>query len=176
MRVSTQSKSLEHNWNWHLKNAVRDLNRLASELEISLSDFKSDFPLLVPFPYLNRIQKGDLNDPLLLQVLPKIEEDKEVSGYILDPLQEQKPTNLPKGLIQKYRRRALIVAAAACGINCRYCFRRHFPYDQSRLDEQKWRELLEHVSLDKSLREIIFSGGDPLILPDKFLENLIQKF
>jgi len=173
MKVSTKSKSLEHNWNWHLKNAVRDPNRLATELEISLSDFKSDFPLLVPFPYLNRIQKGDLNDPLLLQVLPKVEEENEVAGYILDPLQEQKPTNLPKGLIQKYRRRALIIAAAACGINCRYCFRRHFPYDQSRLDQQKWRELLEHVSLDKTLREIIFSGGDPLILPDKFLENLI---
>ena len=77
MRVSTKSKSLEHNWNWHLKNAVRDPNRLASELEISLNDFKSDFPLLVPFPYLNRIQKGDLNDPLLLQVLPKVEEENE---------------------------------------------------------------------------------------------------
>ena len=64
MRVSKQPNSLEHNWNWHLKNAVRDVNRLASELEISLDDFKSDFPLLVPFPYLNRIQKGDLNDPL----------------------------------------------------------------------------------------------------------------
>ena len=45
MKVSTKSKSLEHNWNWHLKNAIRDPNRLASELEISLNDFKSDFPL-----------------------------------------------------------------------------------------------------------------------------------
>ena len=157
MSVSTQSISLEHNWNWHLKNAVRDLNRLASELEISLSDFKSDFPLLVPFPYLNRIQKGDLNDPLLLQVLPKVEEDIEVSGYNLDPLQEQKPTNLPKGLIQKYRRRALIVAAAACGINCRYCFRRHFPYDQSRLDQQNWQDLLQHLRLDKTLRAVSYT-------------------
>ena len=104
MSVSAQSISLEHNWKWHLKNAVRDPNRLARELEISLSDFRSDFPLLVPFPYLNRIQKGDLNDPLLLQVLPRVEEDGEVSGYILDPLQEQKPTNLPKGLIKKYPR------------------------------------------------------------------------
>ncbi len=173
MRISIQSESLEQDWSWHLKNAVRDLNRLARELEISLSDFKSDFPLLVPLPYLNRIQKGDLNDPLLLQVLPKVEEDKEVSGYNLDPLQEQKPKNLPKGLIQKYRRRALIVAAAACSINCRYCFRRHFPYDQSRLDQQKWQDLLKHFNLDKTLREIIFSGGDPLILPDKSLESLI---
>ena len=173
MRVSTQSKSFQQDWRWHLKNAVRDLNRLANELEISLSDFKSDFPLLVPFPYLNRIKKGDLNDPLLLQVLPTVEENNEVPGYILDPLQEQKPTNLPKGLIQKYRRRALIVAAAACSINCRYCFRRHFPYDRSRLNQEKWHDLMQHVNSDKSLREIIFSGGDPLILPDKFLEDLI---
>ena len=173
MRVPTQSKSLEQDWNWHLKNAVRDLNRLARELEISLSDFKSDFPLLVPLPYLNRIQKRNLNDPLLLQVLPKAEEDEEVSGYTLDPLQEQKPKNLPKGIIQKYHRRALIVAATACSINCRYCFRRHFPYDQSRLDQKKWQDLLKHLSLDKTLREVIFSGGDPLILPDKYLESLI---
>ena len=175
MKISKQSKSFQKDWHWHLKNAVRDPNLLASELEISLDDFKSDFPLLVPFPYLNRIKKGDLNDPLLLQVLPTVEESKEVSGYILDPLQEQKPTNLPKGLIQKYRRRALIVAAAACSINCRYCFRRHFPYDRSRLDHEKWQDLIRHVNLDKSLREIIFSGGDPLILPDKFLEDLILK-
>lgn len=173
MRVSTQSKSFRKDWHWHLKNAVRDLNRLASELEVSLTDCKSDFPLLVPFPYLKRIKKGDRNDPLLLQVLPTVEENKEVAGYILDPLQEQKPTNLPKGLIQKYHRRALVVAAAACGVNCRYCFRRHFPYDQSRLDQEKWQDLIQHVNLDKSLREIIFSGGDPLILPDKFLEHLI---
>ena len=175
MKISKQSKSFQKDWHWHLKNAVRDPNLLASELEISLDDFKSDFPLLVPFPYLNRIKKGDLNDPLLLQVLPTVDESKEVSGYILDPLQEQKPTNLPKGLIQKYRRRALIVAAAACSINCRYCFRRHFPYDRSRLDHEKWQDLIRHVNLDKSLREIIFSGGDPLILPDKFLEDLILK-
>ena len=174
MKVSTKSKFLEHNWNWHLKNAVRDPNRLASELEISLSDFKSDFPLLVPFPYLNRIQKGDLNDPLLLQVLPKVEEENEVSGYILDPLKEQKRTNLPKGLIQKYRRRALIIAAAACGINCRYCFRRHFPYDQARLDQQKWRELLEHVSLDKTLREIIFSDERKRVWLENLLHPLIE--
>ncbi|MBA58862.1 MAG: EF-P beta-lysylation protein EpmB [Gammaproteobacteria bacterium] len=175
MITSTKLRLHNEDWHWHLKNAIRDINNLGQKLNISLESFKSDFPLLVPLPYLNRIKKGDLKDPLLLQVLPKSEENSSQEGFYLDPLQEQTQTDSPEGLIQKYSGRALIIAAGACGINCRYCFRRHFPYHKNKLSSTKWEELIDYIKSDSSLKEVILSGGDPLLLSDQFLYKLVVK-
>jgi EF-P beta-lysylation protein EpmB len=126
------------------------------------------FPIRVPEPYLSRIRPGDPDDPLLLQVLPLSDETENRMGYISDPLEES-GSMLQKGLIRKYRSRALLMVTGQCAINCRYCFRRHFPYQDNRLSPVERQQALETLAASPEINEVIFSGGDPLVASDKLL-------
>lgn len=132
-----------------------------------------DFPLRVPRPYLNRIRKGDPDDPLLRQVLPLGAERLQVPGYVTDPLAEL-AANHQDGLIHKYKGRVLLILTGACAINCRYCFRRHFPYDDNRLGPEQWQQVLAYLHQQPQVNEVIFSGGDPLATSDKRLARMIR--
>lgn len=160
-----------HSWQWHLQHAVRNTNELAKVLELDIASVNSDFPVLVPLPYLHRIEKGNPNDPLLLQVLVQPEENQVVPGFTKDPVQEV----AHRGIIHKYRGRVLIVTAGTCAINCRYCFRRHFPYSEFQLSRDDWQNVFAYIESDPSIREVILSGGDPLIMPDRQLRELVNQ-
>ena len=78
------------------------------------------------------------------------------------------------GIIHKYHGRALVIATGACAVNCRYCFRRHFPYGETRASRNHWRAMLAELAADDSIEEVILSGGDPLSLTDDKLAELAQ--
>lgn len=132
-----------------------------------------DFALRIPRPWLDRIEKGNLNDPLLRQVLPLGDELQAVPGYITDPLAEM-DSNPHDGLIHKYQGRVLIILTSACAINCRYCFRRHFPYQDNRLGPDQWQQILTYLQQNETVSEVIFSGGDPLVSSDNRLQKMIS--
>ena len=162
-------------WQQHMKSAVRCAGELARQLEIpfeSICPVQSDgpFPLFVPLPYLARIEPGNPNDPLLKQVLPSYQENANESGSA-DPVSESEFLLTP-GLLQKYQGRALLVVNGTCAIHCRYCFRRHFPYDKIAAGRESWREPLAAIAKDESITEVILSGGDPLTLIDDSIEEL----
>ncbi len=131
------------------------------------------FSIRVPAPYLNRIRKGDPYDPLLRQVLPLSDEGLVIEGFVTDPLEEADST-AATGLIRKYRSRALLMITGQCAINCRYCFRRHFPYDEHRLSPQERTAALTKLRLAPEINEVIFSGGDPLAANDKLLARWVK--
>jgi EF-P beta-lysylation protein EpmB len=168
------------NWNKVLSGAAKDVKSLLTQLNIPLSDLTQrqqaclDFPLLVPQPFIDKMEKGNINDPLLLQVLPQSAELEVVDGFINDPLAE-KNSNLQKGLIHKYHGRVLVLLSTGCAVNCRYCFRRHFPYNENRIGKNDWAGILDYVSQDTSIEELILSGGDPLMLSDQQLEKFIKQ-
>lgn len=126
------------------------------------------FPIRVPEPFIGRMTPGNPNDPLLRQVLPRVEEVDEVAGFVRDPLQEDGAIQTT-GLIRKYRSRALLMVTGQCAINCRYCFRRHFPYDEQRLSPEDRDQVLRTLRESPELNEVIFSGGDPLAVNDRLL-------
>jgi EF-P beta-lysylation protein EpmB len=178
-QVPTQSYE-QSSWNQVLAGATRDVESLLNQLDIPLSELNQrqqaclDFPLLVPQPFIDKMQKGNPNDPLLLQVLPQSAELEVVEGFINDPLAE-KHSNLQKGLIHKYHGRVLVLLSTGCAVNCRYCFRRHFPYQENRIGKNDWQAILEYVAQDTSIEELILSGGDPLMLSDQQLEKFIKQ-
>ena len=131
------------------------------------------FPLKVTLPYLSRIKKGDINDPLLKQVLPLGYELQSHPGFKTDPVGDLAAEKLP-GLIHKYQGRVLLTLTGACGIHCRYCFRRHFDYSSSNPTRQHWQAIQDYLQSDPSIFEIIFSGGDPLSLSDHRLKRLVE--
>lgn len=173
---------LPDHWQTLLSQTLSSPAELLRYLEISDADAEQllrdadraslEFALRIPKPWLDRIEKGNLADPLLRQVLPLGEELKDVPGYISDPLAEME-SNPHNGLIHKYKGRVLIILTSACAINCRYCFRRHFPYEDNRLGPAQWQQVLTYLQDDPSITEVIFSGGDPLVSSDKRLQQMV---
>ncbi|WP_145516618.1 EF-P beta-lysylation protein EpmB [Yersinia aleksiciae] len=131
------------------------------------------FPLRVPRAFVARMQPGDPLDPLLLQVLTAREEFIAAPGFTNDPLDEQR--SVVPGLLHKYRNRALLLVKGGCAVNCRYCFRRHFPYQDNQGNKANWHQALNYIRQHPELDEIIFSGGDPLMAKDSELSWLLDE-
>lgn len=166
------------NWQQQLSDLIRSPQELSELLGLNVEDLSSGadklFELRVPRFFAGLMKKGDINDPLLQQVLPAAAELNEVSGFSSDPLKESGFNKSP-GLIHKYHGRVLLIAANQCAINCRYCFRRHFPYQDNHLGRDEWLGTLEGISKDSSISEVILSGGDPLAQSDKQLKWLTEQ-
>ena len=131
------------------------------------------FPLRVPRGFVARMRIGDPRDPLLLQVLPMGAELDELPGYRTDPVGDLAARTGP-GLLHKYHGRALLVTTGTCAVNCRYCFRRHFPYDEENASREAFGPALEVIRADASIHEVLLSGGDPLTLSDRRLAALFD--
>lgn len=138
-----------------------------------LNTINSDFPLRVPRPYASRIQRGNPYDPLLRQVLPIALENLSVPGYVSDPLGEAN-SNTMSGVIHKYHGRVLFILAGSCAINCRYCFRRSFPYQANQNSSAEWDLALDYIRQHNDISEVILSGGEPLIHSDDRLRQLVN--
>lgn len=169
----------EARWRRLLADAVRDPAELIAALGLdpallpAARAAAAGFPLLVPRGFLALMRPGDPGDPLLRQVLPVGEELRPAPGFSADPLQEAACRAAP-GLLAKYRGRALLIAHGACAVHCRYCFRRHYPYEQGPRGPRWWRAALDAVRADPACRELILSGGDPLLMPTAQLAELAR--
>lgn len=162
-------------WQRELAAAIEDPLELCRLLQIdpgvALAGVSAaqGFRLRVPRGYVARMRRGDANDPLLRQVLPVAAELIEHSGYGSDPLGEATSRRAP-GLLHKYHGRALLLTTAACAVHCRYCFRREYPYGEV---EGPWlTDALNVIREDRSIEEVILSGGDPLTLATARLQRL----
>lgn len=130
------------------------------------------FGLRVPRGFITRMRPGDRYDPLLLQVLPVAAECQPSAGFMTDPLGEAAAMAAP-GLLHKYQGRVLLTLTGACGIHCRYCFRRHYPYAEANPAGSHWDQTLNYIAQDPSIHEVILSGGDPLSLSDERLAAMV---
>lgn len=163
-----------------MKTAIRDpigLCRtlgLSPELEDAAIRASGGFPVFAPLSYVARMRPGDPNDPLLRQVLPMADELRQNPSFTEDPVGDDASTTSP-GLLRKYRGRALMITTGACAVHCRYCFRRHYPYGQGPHSPKQWSAALDEIAKDKSIEEVILSGGDPLALVDSRLAELVHR-
>jgi len=169
----------EPSWQGEVRTAVRDAGELCRRLGLpadvadAAAGGAGQFPVFVPPSYLARIGRGDPRDPLLRQVLPDRAETAEIPGFSRDPIDDTAATLQP-GVLQKYAGRALLVASGACAVHCRYCFRRHFPYHEIPHSDAAWESAMAAIAADRSISEVILSGGDPLMLVDARLAALVE--
>ena len=159
-----------------ITNPVELINILALEGDLIPAALEAAqlFPLRVPRGFVARMQTGNLADPLLKQVLPLGVELVKATGYSADPLEEIN-ANPISGLLHKYHGRVLLTVVGACGVNCRYCFRRHFPYEKNSPGLAGWEQAFNYIASDKTITEVILSGGDPLVATDTYLSKLVEK-
>ena len=166
-------------WQILLSGSIRCPEVLWKRLELPMESLPAGlkghqaFPLRVPEPYLDKIRPGRLDDPLLLQVLPVAAENDSVPGFVADPLGERS-SNPQSGLLHKYQSRVLLVLSGACAVNCRYCFRRHFPYEDNRLSSAEFSHIEAYLREHPQVNEVILSGGDPLVVSNARLANLLN--
>lgn len=165
-------------WQRQLAEAFSNVADLCRYLQLDpaslpLSPHCKEFPLRVPRGFADCMAAGDPNDPLLRQVLPLQDELEHYPGYSHDPVGDLTAA-AEAGVIHKYRGRVLLICAGACAINCRYCFRRHFPYADQQLSRQKLQQALTYIAARPEISEVIFSGGDPLLLKDDKLSYLLE--
>ena len=163
-------------WQHELAGAITDPAALARALDLDPGLFAAAgaaselFALRVPLSFVSRMRRGDPADPLLLQVMPVAAELLDRPGFGSDPLAERAAFKAP-GLLQKYRGRALLIASGACAVNCRYCFRREFPYSEQ-LGGGAVAQALDVIARDTTIEEVILSGGDPLSLSNARLQAI----
>ncbi|WP_431224092.1 EF-P beta-lysylation protein EpmB [Serratia sp. L9] len=176
--IITRNTAHREDWLHQLADVITDPDELLQLLSLNTHPQLSQghearrlFALRVPHAFVKRMRPGDANDPLLLQVLTASAEFINAPGYTTDPLDEQR--SVVPGLLHKYRNRALLLVKGGCAVNCRYCFRRHFPYQDNQGNKANWLQALEYIRQHPELDEIIFSGGDPLMAKDHELDWLI---
>ncbi|OOR90929.1 EF-P beta-lysylation protein EpmB [Moraxella caviae] len=165
-------------WQKALANAVSDVDELLGLLDLSAKDVQSFTPkrfgLRVPRAFVAKMQPKNPNDPLLLQVLPQLDETMFAAGYSTDPLAEN-AQNPIKGLLHKYQNRALITLTGACAVHCRYCFRQHFDYQSNMPSAQVKAEILAYLAADEKINEVLLSGGDPLNVSNRRLAQWLDE-
>lgn len=165
---------INQQWKYELAQAVNSTKELL--MLLGLENWLEKYPqsnpafsLRVPRAYVAKMQPGDINDPLLRQVLPAPDENDKTGQP--DPVGDLASMATP-GLLHKYHGRVLLLTTGACAIHCRYCFRQHFPYSENCKQSMQWQQSLSYIQNDTSIHEVILSGGDPLTLDDQRLKRL----
>ena len=165
-------------WQQELANGVTSSEVLLTRLGLEATqvlgvDHQPAFSVRVPEPFIKRMVPGDPHDPLLRQVLSVSEERTPTPGFVADPLDEFDCV-LP-GVLHKYRSRVLLIYRGGCAINCRYCFRRHFPYQEQTLTSRDVDLLINYLIEHPEVNEVILSGGDPLMADDSSIQDLLSR-
>jgi EF-P beta-lysylation protein EpmB len=164
------------NWRQIQRQNFRSLSALCDFLELESAQRQNllkrpPFPLNLPMRLAKKIEKGRLDDPILLQFVPSTEEMADREAFTENPVGDQQARKSGK-LLRKYADRSLLLTTGACAMHCRFCFRKHFPYSKER---KSFEPELKIIQEDHSLEEIILSGGDPLSLSNGELATLLQR-
>jgi len=168
-------------WQSQLRQVISSADQLLGLLNLQPADVgfsveaASKFALKVPLAFVHRMRLGDPRDPLLLQVLARPEELVQANGFGRNPVGETGTANPTRGIIHKYHGRVLLIVSSGCAVNCRYCFRRHFPYADNQNSRREWRDALGYIAGDTTISEVILSGGDPLLASDGYLAELVAQ-
>lgn len=182
-------------WTQAMRRAIRSQAELRRYLGLpavasdAVAAAEQQFPTFVPLEFLARIDRGNLDDPLLRQVLAVDQESDRTAGFVADPVGDQAARVSPQ-LLQKYNGRALIITTGVCGVHCRYCFRRQYDYSvagdtagraaglaagEPLADEAHWAAAMRYLKQHPSVDEVLLSGGDPLTLSDRKLFGLLEQ-
>ncbi len=177
---SHQQAEPEHwrDWRWQMANAATEVDQLLPWLTLTAKEKAAmaaaagRFPMLATPYYLSLAQSSTPRDPILRQCLPSADELGNDAG-VPDPLGEEANSPLP-GLVHRYADRALLILTSACATRCRHCLRKRlWDHTGRTLSRQQVKTALNYVAEQKGIREIILSGGDPLLLDEEFLDGLL---
>ncbi|MEK6832823.1 MAG: KamA family radical SAM protein [Nanoarchaeota archaeon] len=166
-------------WTWQFKNRIRTSNELEKYLELSIEEKEAfnkgcNLPFSITPYYLSLIPRNDFNNPIRRCMVPTVYEFIKSYGEEEDPLHEEKQSPV-EGLVHRYPDRVLLMASDICSCNCRYCTRsRVVGTSKIKENESRLNKAFEYIKSHKEIRDVIISGGDPLLLKDSKLEWILS--
>jgi lysine 2,3-aminomutase len=172
----------ESDWGAELRHSVRTAADLAAKLRLTaeetqgaLSAERAGLPLFVTPYYLALVDRDDPNCPIRRQVVPHADEARTVPGDLVDPLGEEAHTAAPE-LVVRYPDRALLLATDRCAVYCRFCTRsRMVGAGGGARSLDRLEPAFEYLAAHPEIRDVIVSGGDPLVMATERLERLIAR-
>lgn len=181
-RIPDPKQSCPNGWDdgrWQYANRITDpahlaaLARLPESSRAETARVTSTYPCAITPYYLSLARLEDPQDPILRQVLPDVRELEDEQAAAEDPLQEEHHTAVP-GLVHRYADRALVLLTNRCAVYCRHCTRKRFwrlgPRDLTR---EEFHRVLRYLQEHPEIRDVLLSGGDPLVLPDSRLDEIL---
>jgi lysine 2,3-aminomutase len=171
-----------NDWRWQLKNRITSLQQLQRLLPTLTPEEHAGTLLankklaLAITPYFfNLIDAGDENCPIRRQVVPRIEETHAAPWEMSDPCGEDAHSPVP-GLVHRYPDRVLFLVTDRCASYCRYCTRSRMVSNATGYDfHPEFERQIEYVRRHTEVRDVLLSGGDPLLLGDEKLEYLLSR-
>lgn len=170
-----------NDWQWQLGNAIRDIGALEKIINIDneerahLEQCLKKFHMSITPYYAALMDAQDKNCPVRLQSVPRLMELTDDSSDLDDPLHEDIDSPVP-GLIHRYPDRVLLLITNICSMYCRHCTRRRLVgFEDQHLDQENLDKSIEYISSNRMVRDVIISGGDPLVLSDDMLEYVLKK-
>jgi len=167
-----------YDWRWQLQHAVRSVEELVGQGLVGADAVKALGPVVERYPlcitpyYLDLAEGEGRSAPILLQCLPDERELEE--RFSADPFAEDGSTDVP-GLVQRYPDRALVMTTSACAVSCRHCTRKNLLGDGRQVaGSEDWRRLCRALRQRETVREVILSGGDPLLLESDELDHMLR--
>lgn len=161
----------EHNWQQQMRQALRSKDDLESFFEIPFP--KVDYPIFVPLNLATRIKEFGIDSPLGRQFLPSACENAPIG--MNDPIGDHAHSP-SKQLVHRYKNRLLFFPTSTCPVQCRYCFRKNELHDNDELFKADFIGVKNYLKQHPEVQEIIFSGGDPLMLSNEKIEYYLNEF
>ena len=177
----TEAMSEWQDYKWQLKNRVSTLADLESRLELTDEERAgvllagNKLAMSITPHFFNLIDPDDPNCPIRRQVIPRLEEAWTAPEEMADPCGEDSHMPVP-GLVHRYPDRVLFLVTDRCASYCRYCTRSRVVsgVGEQRLETQ-WEAAFEYLEKTPQVRDVLLSGGDPLLLSDSKLEKIISR-
>jgi len=171
-----------NSWHWQVANRIRTVDRLRSMLTLSDDEAQAlaqSGGIMLPFAvtpyYMSLVPADDPNHPIRRAVVPTINELRKGVGEEDDPLGEDSQSPVP-GLVHRYPDRVLFLVHDFCSTYCRYCTRsRVVGHGAVKASQSRWERAIQYISATPSIRDVLLSGGDPLLLSDDRLEWLLAR-
>ena len=171
----------QDDWKWQLRNSIKDIKGLKEKFLLKEEDINAlsgvikFFPFSITPHYLSLIDRGNANDPVRLQCVPS---EKEIALHLElqdDPLGEEKDTVLP-GLVHRYPDRVLLTLTNMCPVYCRHCTRKREWHKGFWVrTSEELEKIYSYIRTHKDIRDVILSGGDPLILSTQKLDGVLKR-
>jgi len=168
-------------WRWHLRNKITTMEDLKKLVDISpeeedgITDCLKTFRMAITPYYFSLIDLDDPRDPVRAQSVPSVYETFFAAEDLEDPLHED--TDSPvRGLTHRYPDRALLLVTDQCAMYCRFCTRRRFAGQMDdALPMSQVETAIDHIAKTPTIRDVLLSGGDAMLLPDDSLEYIIKR-
>ena len=170
-----------NDWRWQMRNDIRDVETLSKV--VTLTDKERDevekvlkvFRMAITPYYASLIDQGNPVCPVRLQAVPRLPETFEDASDQDDPLHEDIDSPVP-GLTHRYPDRALLLVTNLCSMNCRHCTRRRLVgFEDGHMPDADIDKAIAYIRDTPEIRDVIISGGDPLVLSDERLESIISR-